>query len=180
MSTLNGVAATPGGAARVGAALGRTLDGVDWIAGKTVVLAMIGMVSIVSAQVFMRYALNLSIDWAEEVSRLLFVWSVFLAIPLGIRHGAHVGMTLLTGVMPEGPRAGLARLMALMGMGLMAMVGWQGAILTIDQWDEPMSTLDVSVGFFMLPVCIGALHGALHLLSQALGRDALDDGESAE
>ena len=166
MSTLNGVAAPPGTAA---AALGRVLDGIDWIVAKVVTGAMIGMVVIIPAQVFMRYALNLSIDWAEEISRLLFVWTVFLAIPLGIRRGAHVGMTLLTDVIPKGLRAGLARLMALLGMGLMALVGWQAAILTLDQWDKPMSTLDVSVGLFMLPVCIGALHGALHLLSQALG-----------
>lgn len=177
MSTLNGVAEPPGTAA---AALGRLLDGIDWIVAKTVIGAMIGMVTIVSAQVFMRYALNLSIDWAEEVSRLLFVWSVFLAIPLGIRRGAHVGMTLLTDILPAGPRAGLARLMALMGMGLMAVVGWQAVILTLDQWDEPMSTLDASVGLFMLPVATGALHGALHLLSQVLGRDALPGEEVAE
>lgn len=178
MSALNGVAGHSGGF--VLGTLGRLLDGVDWIVAKTVIVAMIGMVSIVSAQVFMRYALNLSIDWAEEISRLLFVWSVFLAIPLGIRRGAHVGMTLLTDFIPTGPRAGLARLMALMGMGLMAVVGWQAVILTLDQWDEPMATLDASVGLFMLPVCIGALHGTLHLLSQALGRDTLHGEEAAE
>jgi len=178
MSTLNGVTVPPPGTAV--AALGRLLDGVDWIVAKTVIVAMIGMVSTVVAQVFMRYALNLSIDWAEEISRLLFVWSVFLAIPLGIRRGAHVGMTLLTDFIPTGPRAGLARLMALMGMGLMAVVGWQAVILTIDQWDEPMSTLDASVGLFMLPVCIGALHGTLHLAAQALGRGMLHGEEAAE
>ena len=176
MSTLNGVAAPTGGAA----ALGRLLDGIDWVIAKAVIVAMIGMVTTVVAQVFMRYALNLSIDWAEEVSRLLFVWSVFLAIPLGIRHGAHVGMTLLTNVLPPAPRAQLARVMALMGMGLMAVVGWQAAILTLDQWDEPMATLDWSVGFFILPVCIGALHGTLHLAAQALGREGLKAAEAVE
>lgn len=178
MSTLHGVGAAPGGAAT--AALGRLLDGIDWVVAKTVIAAMIGMVGTVVAQVFMRYALNLSIDWAEEVSRLLFVWSVFLAIPLGIRRGAHVGMTLLTDFLKPVPKAALARLMALMGMGLMAVVGWQGAILTLDQWDEPMATLDWSVGVFILPVCIGALHGTLHLLAQAFGRDGLRCGEMAE
>ena len=38
--------------------------------------------------------LNSSIGWADEMSRLTFVWSIFLGIPLGIRAGAHIGMEL--------------------------------------------------------------------------------------
>jgi TRAP-type C4-dicarboxylate transport system permease small subunit len=39
------------------------------------------MVAVVSAQVALRYGFNRSIDWADEVGRLAFVWAIFLAIP---------------------------------------------------------------------------------------------------
>jgi TRAP-type C4-dicarboxylate transport system permease small subunit len=52
------------------------------------------MILIVSVQVLLRYAFNTSIDWSDEVSRLLFVWCMFLAIPLGLREGSHVGIEL--------------------------------------------------------------------------------------
>ena len=42
------------------------------------------------------------------------------------------------------------------------------AVLTRDQWDEPMSTLDVSIGLFMLPLATGAVHSVLHLLVGAV------------
>jgi TRAP-type C4-dicarboxylate transport system permease small subunit len=48
----------------------------------------------------------------------------------------------------------------------LAFVAWEAAILTRDQWDEPITTLDLSVGFFMLPLLIGAAHSILHLVLQ--------------
>jgi len=142
----------------------RALSGLDSIAAIVVILAMAGMVAIISTQVFLRYGLNSSLDWAEEVSRLLFVWSVFLAIPLGMKRGVHVGINLLTGLLPTPAQNTLFRLMSALAIVMMAVVAWEAAILTRDQWDEPMTTLDVSVGFFMLPLLIGAAHSILHLV----------------
>jgi TRAP-type transport system small permease protein len=72
------------------------LDLIDRIVGLLVILAMAAMVTVVAAQVGLRYMLNQSFDWADELSRLLFVRSIFLAIPLGIKRGAHVSIELLT------------------------------------------------------------------------------------
>src|SRR5262245_27962203 len=90
------------------------LNAIDWTVGALVVLAMAAMATIVAVQVGLRYGLNQSLDWADEVSRLAFVWAVFLAIPLGVKRGSHVGMELLTGWLPAGARRGLFRLVALL------------------------------------------------------------------
>lgn len=149
-------------------AFGRFLDAVDWVIIRVVVISMTVMVMTVAAQVFLRYVLNLSIDWAEEVSRLSFVWSVFFAIPIAIKRGAHVGITLLTDRLPNPMRNVLFRAMNVLAVALMLVVAYEAAILTKDQWDEPMATLDVSVGLFMLPLFIGAAHSVFHLLHDAL------------
>jgi TRAP-type C4-dicarboxylate transport system permease small subunit len=141
------------------------LNAIDWTAAALVVLAMAAMTIIVAVQVGLRYGLNQSLDWADEVSRLAFVWSVFLAIPLGIKRGAHLSVVLLTDRLPDGLRRMLFRAMGVLAMVLMGAVAWQAGILVRDQWDEPMSTLDVSIGLFMLPVVIGAAHSFLHLLA---------------
>jgi len=143
----------------------RVLDGIDQVVALLIIVAMAGMVVVVATQVYLRYALNLSLDWADEISRLLFVWSIFLAIPLGIKRGSHVGIELLTNQLPRGFRDRLFRFMNVLAIVLMAVVAWQAGVLTHDQWDEPMSTLDISVGFFMLPLLIGAVHSVLHLLA---------------
>ncbi len=38
-----------------------------------------------------RYAFGTSFTWAEEVVRILFVWSMFLAITTGFVRGQHIG-----------------------------------------------------------------------------------------
>jgi hypothetical protein len=58
--------------------------------------------------------------------------------------------------------------MSVLAMLLMAVVLYEAAVLTRDQWDEPMATLDYSVGWFMLPLAFGAAHAFLHLLDGAL------------
>jgi TRAP-type C4-dicarboxylate transport system permease small subunit len=146
----------------------RGLSALDWIVAKVVIASMAIMVTVIAAQVFTRYALNLSLDWAEEISRLFFVWSIFFAIPLGVKHGAHVGIALLTDRLPPRAQDGLFRAMSALAMLLMAVVAYEAAILTRDQWDEPMATLDFSVGWFMLPLFVGAAHALLHLLGGVL------------
>lgn len=141
------------------------LDAIDWASAKIVIASMTIMVVVVAAQVFARYALNLSLDWAEEISRLFFVWSIFFAIPLGVKRGAHVSVSLLTDRLSIPMQDKLYRAMNLLAMLLMGVVAYEAYILTRDQWDEPMSTLDFSIGWFMLPLCIGSVHSFLHLLN---------------
>ena len=69
---------------------GQALAALDRAVTALLLLSVAVMVSVVAAQVALRYGLNRSIDWADEVGRLAFVWSIFLAIPLGVRQGvAH-------------------------------------------------------------------------------------------
>ena len=63
---------------------GQALAVLDRAVTAALLLSVAVMVGVVSAQVALRYGLNRSIDWADEVGRLAFVWSIFLAIPLGV------------------------------------------------------------------------------------------------
>ena len=148
----------------------RALDGLDRGARWAIVAGSAVMILIVTAQVVLRYLFNTSIDWSEEVSRLLFVWSMFLAIPLGIREGAHVGIELLTSHIPEGPRAVLAKLCAAVAAAMMLVVVWQTIKVSQVTWDELMQSLNISSGWFMVPVAISAAHSFLHLV-QLLWRE---------
>ena len=142
----------------------RALDGLDRLSRWTIIAATAAMITVVTVQVALRYLLNTSLDWSDEASRLLFVWSMFLAIPLGIREGAHVGIELLVVHIPEVPRAVLARLCALVGAAMMAVVFWQAIRVAVGTWDELMQTLPASANWFMVPVAIAAAHSFLHLV----------------
>jgi TRAP-type C4-dicarboxylate transport system permease small subunit len=157
------------------------LAALDVAAAWTIVALMAVMVTVVSAQVFMRYALNSSIGWADEVSRLMFVWSIFLAIPLGIKLGVHIGIEMVTARLPARVQDALGRAVALAGAALMALVCYEAAIITWSQWDEQMASVDASAALFILALAAGGAHSALHLLWIVLaGKPKVDEEVARE
>jgi TRAP-type transport system small permease protein len=142
----------------------RVLHAADRALTGVLLAAVAAMVTVVSAQVALRYGFNRSIDWADEVGRLAFVWAIFLAIPLGVRDGAHIGIDLLVDKLPPAGQAALRRAGAALGAAMMLAICWAAVRTCREQWDELMSTLDVSVGWFIVPVAVGALFSAFHLL----------------
>ena len=126
------------------------------------------IIVVVSAQVFLRYLFNSSIGWADEVSRLAFVWSIFIAIPLGVREGLHIGIQIVTVRLPAGLRDALMRAVAAAGVVLMMIIAYQSVIIAWDQWDEKMSSVNMSAAMFVVPVAIGCTYSALWLACIAL------------
>ncbi|MBQ9419055.1 MAG: TRAP transporter small permease [Synergistaceae bacterium] len=53
------------------------------------------VVIVVSAQVFSRFVMKLSIRWADELSRFAFVWLVYIGGAVTIRDGRNVCFDLL-------------------------------------------------------------------------------------
>jgi TRAP-type C4-dicarboxylate transport system permease small subunit len=141
----------------------RALNAVDRAAAWVIAAVMAVMVAVVSIQVAYRYGLNGSFDWADEVSRLAFVWSVFLALPLGLKQGAHIGIEFIVQRLPGSARAGLFRAMSALAVVLMLVVAWQAAVLVTQQWDEMLPTIPVTSALFMVPVAWSAIHSALRL-----------------
>ncbi|MEO6566329.1 MAG: TRAP transporter small permease subunit, partial [Casimicrobiaceae bacterium] len=136
----------------------RLLLFLDTVAGWTIVALLSTMVAVVAVQVLLRYATNTSFGWADELSRLTFVWSMFLAVPLGIRAGVHIGMEILTSRFPDRVQSALARLMAAIAAALMVLVAWQSAVVAFDQWDEKMASMEASAAWFIVAVAIGCAH----------------------
>jgi TRAP-type C4-dicarboxylate transport system permease small subunit len=64
---------------------------VDYLVGSLMLLLVI----IGGTQVFSRYILNYSLTWSEELSRYLLVWLVFMAMGVGLRRHAHIGMNVI-------------------------------------------------------------------------------------
>jgi TRAP-type C4-dicarboxylate transport system permease small subunit len=52
-------------------------------------------------QVFMRYVIQQSLAWSEELNRYMFVWVIFLGINLGIRADIQIKIDLLDTVFKE-------------------------------------------------------------------------------
>lgn len=66
----------------------------------TLGLLVLGVVFCVVANVFGRFVLNYSYVWAEELSRVLFIWLVLLGAGLGSLNNEHVSVTFFKDLAP--------------------------------------------------------------------------------
>jgi len=65
------------------------------------VALMIAIMAIVNfLQVVFRYVIEGSLPWSEELLRFLFVWTTFLGAGIGVRKGAHLGLTIIVNNLP--------------------------------------------------------------------------------
>jgi TRAP-type C4-dicarboxylate transport system permease small subunit len=163
--TPRGPGLSPGPPAFVKTALER-LDRLSYWMTAAVMAAMAGLVSL---QVFFRYALDSSIDSADELSRLFFVWAMFLAIPHGIKIGIHVGIDILVRQLSPRVQAVLFRVMSALAALLMAIVFYVTIFVTADKWQDMMPTVDITAAVYYIPVLISAGHSFLHLVVLAWG-----------
>jgi len=58
------------------------------------------MIAVTFAQVIFRYVLRSPLPWSEELARYCFVWIVFLGATLGLERGVHIGVDILTILLP--------------------------------------------------------------------------------
>src|SRR5512133_1263205 len=67
-------------------------------------LVMLGLVVTLGStltQVFARYILNNPLSWSEELSRLVFIWTIFLGAGVMVRRGGHVAVDSLVMLFPK-------------------------------------------------------------------------------
>jgi hypothetical protein len=55
-------------------------------------------------------------------------------------------------------------------MLLSAIIAWEAALIALDQWDEQILSLDLSAGWFLVPVVIVGMLSAAFFVSQTVGR----------
>lgn len=138
-----------------------------------IIAAFAVMVVVVALQVLFRYFLNLSLDWADEVGRLSFVWTAFLGVPHGVKIGAHVGIDFVAKLMPPAPLAWVFRASCAACAALMGIVAWQSVVIAGETWDQLMPVLDFSTGWFYVAIAVCGVHSLLHFVLLAWEHEPL-------
>ncbi|MGD9125243.1 MAG: TRAP transporter small permease subunit [Desulfarculaceae bacterium] len=53
------------------------------------------------AQVFCRYALSFSLSWSHELTVLIFIWVIWLCVPIGLERKGHLAVTIVLEHLPD-------------------------------------------------------------------------------
>lgn len=69
-----------------------------------IVLSLSLMAILVFANVILRYIFDSGITWAEELSRYLFIWMIFLGAITVLQNKAHLSVDLITNAVSPGIR----------------------------------------------------------------------------
>lgn len=145
------------------------LSKLDQITYWIIVAVMAAMSLVLAAQVVARYGFDASFDAGTELARLFFVWSIFLAIPHGIKHGVHVGIDVFVKLLPYRVQSHIFRAVAAASTTLMGVLLYFSVIATAEKWQELMPTLPITAAMYYIPVVIACGHSTLHLLALVAG-----------
>ena len=145
-------------------------------------LCLLGMVVCVFGNVVLRYGFNSGINATEELSRLLFVWMVFLGATAAYPVGQHMAFTSLVGALRDKPAlfasATLAiRLLVLLACVLLGRGAWQQVVVGMDSHSV---VLGYPVALLPLPALLCSVAIGLMVLIEIVRRTPLDLGHQAE
>ncbi|GAB7079420.1 TRAP transporter small permease [Megalodesulfovibrio paquesii] len=133
----------------------RALKFLDAYFEEIIVITMLsGMTFLVGLQVIMRYVMQNSLSWSEELSRYMFIWLVNIGISYGVRTKRHISVDVLNTILPRNKAAYLSIIADLLFLCFALIVIFNGA----DVAQRIMKTGQASPAL-EIPMCF--VYGAL-------------------
>jgi len=141
------------------AILDRTLKHVLWL-----------LVAILTASVFLqvliRFVFKYPLPWTEEVSRIAFVYSIFVGATIAVREKTHLNIDVILILLPKG----MARAITVLGSLLIAIflgfVTWEGIVLVLATGVQMTPVMQIPFRYLYLVV---PASGALMFLYLVFG-----------
>jgi TRAP-type C4-dicarboxylate transport system permease small subunit len=130
-------------------------------------LMLILTVVLVFGEVILRYGLDRSLGWAEELLRYLLIWMTFLGSYLAIKSNEHLGIGLFFQWLPrqwQQPLDAVANLLLLLFLAAFSVLSFQ---YTLKFFADESTTLEVPMGLVYAILPIG---GVLMLYQAVMNR----------
>ena len=96
---------------------------------KAVLIGLVGVLTIcVFLQVLIRFVFKFPIPWTEEVSRIVFVYTIFIGATIAVREKTHINVDFLLVMLPPGVARWVSRVGTTLVAIFLAFVTWQGIV----------------------------------------------------
>jgi gluconokinase len=149
----------------------------------TLMAACLGVMALsVFINVVLRYGFGSGVAASEELSRLLFVWMVFIGATAAYPAGEHMAFTSLVGLLKDKPlpmkiMSSVIRIAVILGCALVGWGAWQQVVVGLD---SKSVVLGYPTALLPLPalLCTGAI-GVMALV-ELFQQTPLDLGHGAE
>ena len=125
------------------------------------------MAAVVFYQVYTRYVLENSAGWTEEIARYFLVAVVFLGASMSVRKNNHIQVDYFYRLMPRALGRVLSVIVDLLRVAFLGYATWLSWLLLQRIGRQPMSVIDLPVGWVFGAVSFGFLLMFLRSLQSA-------------
>lgn len=105
------------------------------------VALMVTLLTVMTAQVIMRYGFNSSLLWSEELCRYLLIWASFLAMVFAYERGEIAALSILANALPRVPALVLAILGGMLSVAMCVALAYYGYIYAQLAGSQPIPAL---------------------------------------
>ena len=116
---------------------------------------LVSMVCLVIVNVLLRFLFNYSITWAEEVSTICFVWSVFVGASAVYKHKMDIGIDVLILTLPFAAQRYIRLLVTLLLLLINGYIFYMSIVFTSIAWVKPTAVLGVSSAIVNSALIVG-------------------------
>lgn len=136
----------------------------------------------VFVNVVLRYGFGSGVAASEELSRLLFVWMVFIGATAAYPAGEHMAFTSLVGALKKRPQVMMAITLLIRLLVLLAcvMVGWGAWLQVVVGLDSYSVVLRYPTALLPLPALLCACAIGVMAFIELIKRTPLDLGHSGD
>lgn len=155
---------------KAGDSLDKLLKPVSRVVNTIGVSTLAVMVSLVGANVILRYLLKRPIMGTVELEELMLVVLVFFGLAYTAILKGHVRVDMLVHRFSQPVQAAINSITSLLTMGLCSLIAWQSVVLALANWErgEKTALLQVSLYPFLLAMAFGSALFSLVLLAEFL------------
>lgn len=125
---------------------------------------LVAMVGLVISNVLLRFIFNYSITWAEEVSTICFVWSVFVGASAVYKHKMDIGIDVLVLKLPLQGQRYVHLIVSFLLLLINGYIFYMSIVFTSIAWAKPTAVLGVSSAVVNSALIVGFGMITLHTL----------------
>ena len=92
------------------------------------ILLVVILTASVFLQVLIRFVFRYPLPWTEEVSRIAFVYSIFVGATIAVREKTHLNVDALLFILPKGAARALTVFGSLLVGIFLGFVTWEGVV----------------------------------------------------
>jgi TRAP-type C4-dicarboxylate transport system permease small subunit len=136
--------------------------------GGVLILLMLAMAVLMFSQVVLRFCFGRPLAWAEEALRFMYVWLVFLGLPLGVYYNDLTRFDLLQTSLKGIPKKTLETGIYIIMNVMLYIIAWGAFRLISRQFSQRATTLPIPMGVVYMVIPISTILGFIFVVLKIL------------